>query len=125
MSLFQLLHQVLKPRLAPERLTTVYETLERPLVPVLTEMERAGIKVDRGELRRLSNDFASRIANFEIEIHGLAGRAFNIGSPKQLGEVLFDEMGLKGGKKGKTGAFSTDARVLEDLAAQGHDQGHQ
>jgi len=77
------LHQVLKPRLAPERLTTVYETLERPLVPVLTEMERTGIKVDRDELRRLSNDFASRIAAFESEIHGLAGRAFNIGSPRR------------------------------------------
>jgi len=115
------LHQVLKPRLAPERLTTVYETLERPLVPVLTEMERTGIKVDRDELRRLSNDFASRIAAFESEIHGLAGRAFNIGSPKQLGEILFDEMGLPGGKRTKSGAYATGADILDGLAAQGHD----
>ena len=114
------LYHVLKPRLAPERLTTVYETLERPLVPVLTEMERAGIKVDRDELRRLSNDFAGRIASFETEIHGLAGRAFNIGSPKQLGEILFDELGLPGGKRTKSGAYATGADILDGLAAQGH-----
>ncbi len=115
------LYRVLKPRLAPERLTTVYETLERPLVPVLTAMERAGIKVDRDELRRLSNDFAGRIASFETEIHGLAGRAFNIGSPKQLGEILFDELGLPGGKRTKSGAYATGADILDGLAAQGHD----
>ena len=115
------LHRLLKPRLVAEAMVTVYETIERPLIPVLVEMERCGIKVDRAELERLSADFASRIADFELEIQKLAGHEFTIGSPKQLGEVLFDEMGLKGGRKGKTGAFSTDARVLEDLAAQGHD----
>jgi len=115
------LHQALKPRLAPERLTTVYETLERPLVPVLTDMERTGIKVDRDELRRLSNDFASRIDALGTEIHGLAGREFTIGSPKQLGEILFDELGLPGGKRTKSGAHATGADILEGLAAQGHD----
>jgi len=114
------LHEVLKPRLLAERLVTVYETLERPLVPVLTEMEIAGIKVDKAALARLSNDFAKRTAELEKEIHALAGHAFTIGSPKQLGEVLFDEMGLEGGKKGKTGAYATGADVLQFLAAQGH-----
>ncbi len=115
------LHQALKPRLLVERLVTVYETLERALVPVLTQMELAGIKVDRAALARLSNDFAKRMAELEREIHGLAGRAFTIGSPKQLGEILFDEMGLGGGKKGKSGAYATGADVLQYLAAQGHD----
>jgi DNA polymerase-1 len=115
------LHRLLKPRLVADSMVTVYETIERPLIPVIMAMEQAGIKVDKAELERLSADFAERIAGFEVEIHKLAGHEFTIGSPKQLGEVLFDEMGLKGGKKGKTGAFSTDARVLEDLAAQGHD----
>ena len=114
------LHGVLKPRLVEESMVTVYETLERPLIPVLVEMERAGIRVDRAALEGLSRDFAERIAVFGAEIHELAGHEFTIGSPKQLGEVLFDEMGLVGGKKGKTGAYSTDAGVLEDLAAQGH-----
>ncbi|MFQ6016642.1 MAG: DNA polymerase I [Kiloniellaceae bacterium] len=114
------LFEVLKPRLVRERLTTVYETIERPLIAVLAGMERAGIKVDPDALRRLSNDFAQRIAALEEEIYRLAGRAFTIGSPKQLGEILFDEMGLIGGKKGKTGAYATGADVLEGLAAQGH-----
>jgi DNA polymerase-1 len=114
------LHQALKPRLVAERMATVYETLERPLVAVLTGMERAGIKVDRAALARLSNDFASRIADLEREIHGLAGHEFTIGSPKQLGELLFDEMGLEGGRKGKSGAYATGADILESLAAQGH-----
>ncbi len=115
------LHRTLKPRLLAERMVTVYETLERPLVPVLADMERRGIKVDREALRRLSNDFAQRAAGLEAEIHGLAGRPFSIGSPKQLGEILFDEMGLEGGKKTKTGAYATGADILEGLAAQGHD----
>ena len=115
------LYRLLKPRLAAEHMVTVYETLERPLMPVLEAMERTGIQVDAGVLKALSADFAVRLAGLEGEIHGLAGRQFNVGSPKQLGEVLFDEMGLEGGKKGKTGAYVTGADVLDDLAAQGHD----
>ncbi len=115
------LHQTFKPRLVSERMVTVYETLERPLVPVLRAMERQGIRVDAAVLKALSSDFARRMGEFETEIHQLAGREFNIGSPKQLGEILFDEMGLEGGKKTKTGAYGTGADVLEDLAAQGHD----
>ena len=115
------LHGVLKPRLVEEGMVTVYETLERPLIPVLVAMERAGIKVDRAALENLSRDFGSRIAAYGAEIHQLAGREFTIGSPKQLGEVLFDEMGLKGGRKSKSGAYSTDASVLEALAAEGYD----
>ncbi len=115
------LHGLLKRRLLEDRLVTVYETLERPLAPVLVAMEGEGIKVDRAELARLSMHFAERMAELEGEIHKLAGHPFNVGSPKQLGEVLFDEMGLKGGKKGKTGAYSTSADVLEGLAAEGHD----
>ncbi|MSO84444.1 MAG: DNA polymerase I [Rhodospirillales bacterium] len=115
------LHEVLKPRLAAESLVTVYETLERSLVPVLAAMEREGIKVDAGALVSLSEDFARRLAQLEGDIHRLAGRAFNIGSPKQLGEILFDEMKLEGGQKAKTGAYTTDAEVLEELAAAGHE----
>ena len=115
------LHQVLKPRLVSERLVTVYETIERPLVAVLADMERAGIKVDRDTLRRMSNDFAQRIAEFEDRIYKLVGRPFTIGSPKQLGEILFDEMGLAGGKKGKSGAYATGHEVLEGLAGDGHE----
>ncbi|MEX0809777.1 MAG: DNA polymerase I [Dongiaceae bacterium] len=112
---------LLKPMLLRERLLTVYETIERPLVPIVAAMEQAGVKVDRIALQRLSEDFEKRLGELETGIHKLAGREFNIGSPKQLGEVLFDEMGLAGGQKGKTGAYSTGADVLEDLAAQGHD----
>jgi len=115
------LYNAFKPRLAREHMVGVYETLERPLVPVLERMERHGIKVDATELKRLSDDFAKRMADLEGEIHGLAGRAFNVGSPKQLGEILFDEMSLEGGKKGKTGVYATGADVLEKLAAEGHD----
>src|SRR3546814_7536189 len=97
----------------------VYEMVDRPLVPVIAEMERAGIKVDREELARLSGDYAREIMRLEGEIHALAGRPFTIGSPKQLGEVLYGQMGLAGGKKGKTGAHSTDVNELERLAAQG------
>ncbi len=109
-----------KPNLHRAQVTTVYETLERPLVPVLARMEMAGIKVDRDTLSRMSNAFAQKMAGLEADIHALAGRPFNVGSPKQLGEILFDEMGLEGGKKGKTGAYATGADVLEDLATE-HD----
>jgi len=115
------LHALLKPRLAAEHMVTVYETLERPLIPILERMERWGIKVDAAELKRLSDDFTARMGDLEAEIHKLAGHEFNVGSPKQLGEVLFDEMSLPGGKKGKTGAYGTGADVLEALAAEGHE----
>ena len=116
------LHRLLKPRLVAEHMVGVYETIERPLIPVLEQMERTGIRVEADQLKRLSDDFAVRLGKLQEEIHGLAGHPFNVGSPKQLGEVLFDEMGLPGGKKsGKTGAYVTSADVLDDLAAQGHD----
>ena len=115
------LWQIFKPRLHNVQVTTVYETLERPLVPVLADMEMTGIKVDRDTLSRMSNAFAQKMAALEAEIHDLAGRSFNVGSPKQLGEILFDEMGIEGGKKGKTGAYATGADVLEDLAAEGYE----
>jgi len=115
------LWELLKPQLHVKGVTTVYETLERPLVPVLAQMEMAGVKVDRDTLSRMSNAFAQKMAGLEDEIQTLAGRKFNVGSPKQLGEVMFDELGLTmpDGKKpstGKTGAYSTGADVLEDLA---------
>jgi DNA polymerase-1 len=114
------LHMLLKPRLVGERMTTVYETIERPLVGVISDMEMAGIKVDRAALARLSMEFAERMAALEAEIHLSAKGPFNVGSPKQLGEVLFERLGLAGGKKSsKTGAYSTDSSVLEMLAAQG------
>ena len=112
------LWQFLKPQLHMAQVTKVYETLERPLVPVLAAMERSGIKVDRDTLSRMSNAFAQKMAGLEDEIYGLAGRKFNVGSPKQLGEILFDEMSLEGGKKGKTGAYATGVDVLEDLATE-------
>ena len=108
-----------RPRLAREGVSSVYERLERPLIPILAEMEKTGIVVDDNILRRLSNDFATRIVELEAIIHEQAGSSFNIASPKQLGEILFDQMGLEGGKKSKTGAWSTGADVLEDLAANG------
>jgi DNA polymerase I len=109
----------LKLRLAPEKVTRVYELVDRPLVPVLSEMECAGIKVDRAVLSRLSTEFAEAGAVLEKDIHALAGQTFLISSPSQLGEILFGKMGLKGGKKGKSGQYSTDVTVLEDLAGQG------
>lgn len=112
------LWHLFKPQLHSVGTTKVYETLERPLVPVLAAMERAGVKVDRDTLSRMSNAFAQKMAGLEDEIYQLAGRKFNVGSPKQLGEILFDEMGLEGGKKGKTGAYATGADVLEDLATE-------
>jgi DNA polymerase I len=107
-----------KPNLHRARVTTVYETLERPLVPVLAEMEMAGIQVDRDTLSRMSNAFAQKMAALEDEIQSVAGEKFNVGSPKQLGEVLFDRLGLPGGVKGKTGAYATGADILEDLATE-------
>ncbi|WP_010142277.1 DNA polymerase I [Oceanicola sp. S124] len=112
------LWQVLKPRLHLDRVTTVYETLERPLSPVLAEMEMHGVQVDRDTLSRMSNAFAQKMAQLESEIHELAGESFNVGSPKQLGEILFDKLSLPGGKKGKTGAYATGADILEDLATE-------
>ena len=115
------LWHVFKRKLAAARVTTVYETLERPLVPVIAKMEREGIKVDRDMLSRLSSDFAQRMAEYEADAYKQAGREFKMGSPKQIGEILFDEMSIEGGKKTKTGAWQTGADILEDLAAQGHD----
>ncbi|MEO0943567.1 MAG: DNA polymerase I [Pseudomonadota bacterium] len=115
------LWQQFKPSLHKKRVTRVYETLERPLVPVLADMEMAGVKVDRDTLSRMSNAFSQKMAQLEDEIQELAGTKFNIGSPKQLGEVMFDQMTLtlpdgKLPKKGKNGAYSTGADILEDLA---------
>jgi DNA polymerase-1 len=115
------LHMLLKPKLAEARKLTVYETLERPLVMVLADMEREGVTINPDLLRRLSNDFGKIQNGLEGEIHKLAGGEFNIGSPKQLGDILFGKMGLEGGRKTKTGAWSTDVDVLEEVAAQGHD----
>jgi len=109
------LHSVLKARLVAEHMDAFYETIERPLVPAVAAMEHAGIKVDRGALSDLSTDFARRIAEIEAAIYRDVGNAFNIGSPKQLGDVLFDKLNLPGGKKGKTGAYGTDASILEQL----------
>jgi DNA polymerase-1 len=110
---------MLKPRLREAKALALYEQVERRMVGILRDMEIAGIKIDAGELARIGEDFSQKLVIYERQCHDLAKRPFNVGSPKQLGEILFDEMGLKGGKKGKTGAYSTDASVLEDLAAQG------
>ena len=115
------LHLLLRRRLLAERMLTVYETLERPLVPVVVAMEREGVKVDAAQLRSLSAEFGRRMVELEAEIQRLAGREFNVGSPQQLGKVLFEDMGLPGGKKtGKSGQWATGADVLETLAAEGH-----
>jgi DNA polymerase-1 len=114
------LWRVLKPRLVAEGLTTVYETLERPLVTPLARMERRGISIDRDILSRLSGEFAQGMARTEAEIYEMVGAPFNLGSPKQLGDILFGQMGLPGAKKTATGAWSTSASVLEDLAEEGH-----
>ena len=115
------LWQLLKRRLIDERVTTVYESLERPLPPIVAAMEVAGIQVDRHHLEKLSAEFGQRMAELEEAAVKLAGRPFNLGSPRQLGEILFDEMGIVGAKKTKTGAHATGADILEDLAAQGHE----
>ena len=108
-----------RPRLSREAATRVYQSVDRPLVPVLAEMEMHGIRVDRGVLSALSTEFAGQMATLEAQVHEAAGGPFAIGSPKQLGEVLFVRMGLKGGRKGKTGEYSTDVNELERLAADG------
>jgi len=115
------LWRALKPRLTAEGLTTVYETLERPLIVPLARMERRGIAIDRDILSRLSGEFAQGMARLEAEIHTMVGAPFNLGSPKQLGDILFGQMGLPGGKRTATGAWSTSASVLDDLAAEGHE----
>ena len=115
------LWRALKPRLRHNRSLVLYEQVERRLVPVLLAMEQAGVKVDRAGLEALSVDFAERMAVLETVIHGLAGESFNLGSPKALGEILFDRMSLPGGSRTKTGAWGTDAAVLQGLADQGHD----
>ena len=113
------LHRVLKPRLSEEAATRIYERVDRPLIPIVAAMERAGIKVDRDRLAGLSATFAEEIAKLEATIYEAAGQPFTIGSPKQLGEILFDKLGYKGGKRGKSGDFSTDVSVLERLAGEG------
>ena len=114
------LHEIFKPRVAAEKMSVMYEDIERPLVPVIARMEKTGIKVDRNVLRQLSQNFADRIVKLEAEIHELAGHPFNVASPKQMGAILFDEMGLTGSSKTKTGDWSTSADILEKLAAEGH-----
>src|SRR6202166_676783 len=115
------LWRVLKPRLVAERMTSVYETLERPLISVLARMERRGISIDRQVLSRLSGEFAQTAARVEAELQELAGEPINVGSPKQIGDIIFGKMGLPGGSKTKTGAWSTSAQILDELAEQGHE----
>ncbi|MGH1398024.1 MAG: DNA polymerase I [Alphaproteobacteria bacterium] len=115
------LYHILKPRIAVEKMASVYENIERPLIPVIARMEMQGIKVDPAILKNMSAEFGKKIADLEGEIHALAGSPFNIASPKQIGEILFDQMGLEGGKKTKTGQYSTDVKTLEELALQGHE----
>jgi DNA polymerase-1 len=115
------LWRVLKPRLIAERMTSVYETLERPLISVLARMERRGISIDRQVLSRLSGDFAQTAARVEAELQEIAGEPINVGSPKQIGDILFGKMGIPGGSKTKTGAWSTSAQILDELAEQGHE----
>jgi DNA polymerase-1 len=111
------LYQHLKPRLSEEGGTEIYERVDRPLIPVVAGMEREGIKVDRARLAKLSEEFATETASLEKQIHEAAGEEFSVGSPKQLGEILFDKMGFKGGRKGKSGAYSTDQSTLEKLSS--------
>jgi DNA polymerase-1 len=115
------LWRVLKPRLIAERMNAVYETLERPLISVLARMERRGISIDRQVLSRLSGEFAQTAARVEAEIQAIAGEPVNVGSPKQIGDIIFGKMGIGGGTKTKTGAWSTSAQILDELAEQGHE----
>lgn len=110
-----------KPRLFAEKKTAIYEMIERPMIQTIAEMEMQGIKIDPKTLQMMSLDFAAKIEALEIEIYDLAGTSFNVGSPKQIGEILFDQMGLKGAKKTKSGTWSTSVDVLEKLAAEGHE----
>lgn len=114
------LHHLFKPRIAAEKMTVVYEDIERPLISVIGQMELDGIKVDPIILKKMSEDFGKKILELEKKIQKQAGTEFNVGSPKQIGEILFDQMGLEGGKKTKTGQWSTDVGMLEKLSAQGH-----
>ena len=114
------LWHVLKPQLSVNQVAKVYESTERSLVPVIVQMESHGIRVDRNVLSNLSSEFAQKMAMMEDSIHKLAGESFNLASPKQLGEILFDKQGLPGGKKTKTGAYATGAEILEGLSADGH-----
>src|SRR5262249_55530395 len=114
------LWRVLRPRLPAERMTNVYETLERPMIEVLARMEERGIQIDCAVLSKLSREFAQDMGRLESTIYALAGESFNLGSPKQLGDILFGKMGLSGAKKTATGAWSTAAGVLDDLAEQGN-----
>ena len=115
------LWKLLKRRLIEERMVTLYERIERPLISIIAGMELHGIRVDREHLQKLSSIFGQRMAGLEERAMTIVGHTFNIGSPKQLGEVLFDEMGIEGGKKTRTGAYATGAEVLEGLAAAGHE----
>lgn len=115
------LWHILKPEIARQHVTQIYERVERPLVPVVAAMETAGVRIDPAILRGLSHDFSQRMLVLEAEIHRCAGHEFNVASPKQLGEVLFAELGLAGGERGKNGAYSTSADILEPLAEQGHE----
>ncbi|MFN4087575.1 MAG: DNA polymerase I [Alphaproteobacteria bacterium] len=112
------LHALFRGRLVLERMTAVYETIERPLVQVLADMEEAGVRIDPDQLRALSKDFGERMATIETDAYRVAGHEFNIGSPKQISDILFGELGVAGGRKSKTGAFTTGAEVLEELAGQ-------
>ncbi len=115
------LHKILKPRLAQEKMTSVYELIERPLIQTIARMEMEGIKIDPVVLNNMSTEFAKKLAVLEAEIFTIAGTEFNVASPKQIGQVIFDQMGLQGGKKTKTGDWSTSADILEKLAAEGHE----
>jgi len=114
------LYNVFKPRLAEEGMADFYETIEKPLVKVIAEMETIGIKIDIPKLKEISKDLEQKLAIIAEEIYQLAGGTFNIASPKQMGEILFDNLGIEGGKKTRTGGYSTDASVLEDLSDKGH-----
>jgi DNA polymerase-1 len=115
------MHKLFKPRLPHEQVTAVYEDVERPVIPVLATMERTGVRVDPGVLQSMSHEFGQRLVGLEAAIHRLAGHPFNVGSPKQLGAVLFGEMGIPGGRKTKTGEWSTAVDVLEDLGEKGYE----